>query len=310
MSDLTWNPDTSPRTTDYRRNYSGVGRVVYLGTSDSTAGINASDANDGGDPRYPVSTLAQALSLCVANRGDVIYGLPNHAQSIAAAATIAVAGVKLIGLGEGTQRPTFTFTTATSSKYTIGSSSIGGIEIENVRFVCNFDNQVTLLTVDGANCKVSKCELVMFTSTKYAWAAITTTANANNLEVTDSRIIGHGAGTFGAIDDTTTRAIVIVAGDNIKVERCYISGRWVAAGGAIDVTTATTNLRVLDCDIQCWTTGSTVGVVDTATGSTGLIHNNRFLIDTNNDPISGATFVWGVNWTTDGPGVAMVAVAT
>jgi hypothetical protein len=63
------------------------------------------------------STLNSALQQCASGNGDTVICLPGHAENISAADQMSglVAGTNIIGLGVGNNRPTFTWTTATSS---------------------------------------------------------------------------------------------------------------------------------------------------------------------------------------------------
>src|SRR3990170_2889471 len=84
--------------------------------------VGGSDGNPGSFSA-PFSTLDYAIGRCTAGRGDIIFIKPGHAETITSATTIAldVAGVAIVGLGNGSARPTFTFTTANTA--TIGVSA-------------------------------------------------------------------------------------------------------------------------------------------------------------------------------------------
>ena len=86
--------------------------------------------NDGKSWRTPVATLDAAMDLVTANQGDIIYLMPGHVESSAAAATwdIDVAGVSVIGLGHGSARPRFDYDLAASS-IDIGAS---GCVLKNI----------------------------------------------------------------------------------------------------------------------------------------------------------------------------------
>lgn len=111
------------------------GKVFWVGNATASISdrqIGASNNNPGTFDR-PMSTIAGALIQAVANRGDVIMVKPGHAETVAAAAGIALnkAGVAIIGLGVGSKRPTLTFSTATSTVTVAGNNQ----SIQNFLFL-------------------------------------------------------------------------------------------------------------------------------------------------------------------------------
>lgn len=89
------------------------GRMFFVGPGSSSVStvqidgrsIPMSDGNDGLSPERPLSTIAQAISLCTANVGDMILLLPGThnlttqtGQTTAAALACSKAGITVIGL--------------------------------------------------------------------------------------------------------------------------------------------------------------------------------------------------------------------
>src|SRR3972149_2755330 len=89
------------------KNIPGEVFFVHSGTGTNGAGY-------GKNPDAPVATLDYAVGLCTADKGDVIFVMPGHAENIgsATACVLDVAGIKVIGCGYGTLRPTLSITTA------------------------------------------------------------------------------------------------------------------------------------------------------------------------------------------------------
>ena len=125
--------------TDREFNPSGSVFWVHAGTGTDGAGY-------GRNPDAPVATLDYAVGLCTADKGDVIYLMPGHAENIASAAgcVLDVAGVKVVGLGYGTLRPTLTLTTADTSKVSITAANCW---FENVLVVSNYLSIATAISV-------------------------------------------------------------------------------------------------------------------------------------------------------------------
>ena len=89
------------------------------------------DSNNGGDGNpgtynRPLATIDRAFSLVVSGRGDVVMVKPGHAETISSAAILVpdVAGVAVVGLGQGSLRPTLTFGTATTASIPVGAANI------------------------------------------------------------------------------------------------------------------------------------------------------------------------------------------
>jgi hypothetical protein len=63
-----------------------AGTVTGLsaGTDFYVSSVTGSSANDGLSFSAPLATLAQAIALCTANKGDRIFLMPGHAETIGA----------------------------------------------------------------------------------------------------------------------------------------------------------------------------------------------------------------------------------
>jgi len=103
------------------------------------------------------ATIAYAISQCVAGRGDIIVVAPGHAESIVAAAGIALSksGVCLLGLGSGLLRPKITYTTANTATMTVAGANCS---IVNIRFVANFLGIATAIGVTGTDLTIERCD--------------------------------------------------------------------------------------------------------------------------------------------------------
>lgn len=124
---------------------------VHSGTgTDAAGGGKSSDS--------PLATLDYAIGLCTANKGDVIYLMPGHAETTTAIA-LDVAGVKIVGLGFGAGRPTLTATTAATDLINVTAANCA---IENVRLLGAASGNTALL--DGSSAAtdflLKGCELV------------------------------------------------------------------------------------------------------------------------------------------------------
>lgn len=203
-----------------------AGNVFWV---DSGAG---SDGNKGTFDR-PFSTIDYAVGRCTANNGDVIMVKPGHVETVTAAAglDLDVAGITIVGLGNGSDRPTVNFTTATSADMDVDAANITMI---NFLFTGGIDALAGPIDVNAADFAMIDCETRDVTG--QATDFIVTDANADRLYI--EGWVHRGAAAAGA--DT---AITIVGGDNITIIPKFIDGNFAVA--AIEnVTTAAVNLQV------------------------------------------------------------------
>lgn len=132
----------------------------------------------------PFSTIAGALSNCVANRGDIIFVKPGHAEAITTAAELVlnVAGVAIIGLGGGSTRPTLTYGAAAANIPVTAAN----IVVFNVLHRANFADVVSAYTATGTNTPtdlvIDSCEFRDVASNKNFIKCVTGNATANSMD--------------------------------------------------------------------------------------------------------------------------------
>lgn len=126
------------------------GRAFWVGNSTAVlpGNVGGADGNTGTYQR-PFATLEYAFGKCTANAGDVIFIKPGHAESITSATALNfdTAGVTVIGLGIGSNRPTFTYTTANTATIPVTAANIA---VQNCVFVGNFLSIASAFTVAAA----------------------------------------------------------------------------------------------------------------------------------------------------------------
>jgi hypothetical protein len=115
------------------------GRDWYVNSAAAAGGNGAS-------PAGAVTTLAAALALTLP--GDRVFIAPGHAENVTGAASItwSQSGVTVIGLGVGSNRPTFTFTTTASQILISGSNNV----LSNIRVTSSVDEMVLMFSVTGS----------------------------------------------------------------------------------------------------------------------------------------------------------------
>lgn len=234
------------------------------------------------------STLASALadSNVVAARGDVIYVLPGHAETLTAAAAVAISksGVSIIGLGNGAARPTFTFTTVVGASFDISAANV---LVQNVRFVCGIDNQTAINNVTGADVTFDNCEWIISNGTLGAAICILTAATADRLKVINSRFTGP------AVNAGTTCAACIQheSGVDYVIENNYFTGKMTQAV----LNTATVLRGLIRNNAFVIATGTKA--IAMAAASTPFITNNRINVPSGTAPVvAAAGFMSGNNY--------------
>lgn len=224
------------------------------------------------------STLQAALDACTASYVDTIFVAPGHAETISSATALLFnkAGVRIVGLGDGSLRPTITFDTATTTTIPVSAANMS---IENFIFTANFADIVAVFTLAAAaNFKVKKC-LVKATATdmnfKYVFDTNTTDNAADGLEFTDSSWIEPDAATISLCKVDATQASWVVS-------RNYISIATQSTGGGVFVIATGKILTNLRCENNrgrlIGGDLSGAGVVFTTDGSTntGVFSENHF----------------------------------
>lgn len=207
----------------------GAAKTFYVASSAVQMGeLQNTFPNDEEGVVRAHSTISSALSSCVANRGDVVYVLPGYTETLTSALTISVAGVSVIGLGNGTKRPTLT------GNGTIDAVNItgDGVLFENFAFAApETDEQTAAINVAAAGVTVRNVRIIGSKTSKNIVDCITVASGADDLTIDDVRIYNSVVAvnsfiSFEAAVARLTMTNVMAFGD-------------VATGGLIDAATVT-----------------------------------------------------------------------
>ena len=232
-------------------------------------GGRSPSGNSPGTFQEPVATIAQALDLCKASRGDIIAVMPGYTETVATAGGLAldVAGVAIIGLGHGSLKPTIS-SSATGSTITVTAANVS---VTNFRFVSTVANMAVCLSVSGANFACDSSEFMCSDAGTGLLNAVTTTATATGFRFTNNTINNESSVAGVAVTDVATAGVITLA-DNSFIKDNHILGNYSVAG-IQNKTTAATGL-VVDSNrvYQVATTGAP-GISMTA-GCTGLCVDN------------------------------------
>lgn len=152
------------------------------------------------------TTIQAAVNAASAGRGDVVAVLPGYDHTLGRADSWATAGVHVIGLGEGLNRPIMRYTTATDE---IGIAA-NNVHIKNLRFLADVDSCARALDLDSgfSGAHIENC-MFDFDSTGQDFRVMLRIAQArsvienNHFIAEDSAGCGKGIAFFGGYADHT-----------------------------------------------------------------------------------------------------------
>lgn len=252
------------------------GEVFFVNNSSVLAkgGVAGSNGNDGTYLR-PFSTIDYAVGRCTAGRGDIIFVMPGHAETISSNAIIAldVAGVCIIGLGTGSARPTLTYTAAAATIIV----SAANVTVTNILHVANFAAVVAAYTNNaGPEFCIDNCEFRDTSSILNFVATVLTTASvsADGLTYTKNKVFG-----LGTTANTTPVKLVadtsrVTINDNQVVLAAVNNVSGLLAHAALVVT----NLEMARNSVVRPNTDTSTGgllITRTSTTNTGHVFDNK-----------------------------------
>ncbi len=240
-----------------------TGQRFYV---DSVTGTDA--AGYGSNPDTPCASIAYALGLCTASKGDVIYAMPGHIETIAAAGTLALSkiGVSVIGLGIGSNRPTISFAGTDS----VIAVSAAAVLIKNVVLKAAIDEVVKAISVTAAFCTIQAVDVVETTSKQFIQFLLTS-ALATDLVIRDCV---HHQSTASA---SNSLWIQLIGADRAKIvnNRIFITTTNSASSSVIESdTTAPVNILIKD-NIIVQLGGTATIPVKLVAGTSGFVEGNH-----------------------------------
>jgi len=240
------------------------GAVRFVG---NRAGLPASN---GTDATRPTSTLASALgssAIARANSGGTVVVLPGHTESTATTSfTGLAAGTRIVGTGEGSQRPTIRLTDTAASL----AISVADVTFENVIFRLEGANGITrAINVTGAGVTFQNCEFeVASGATAKAAIALEIGAGAHRCRIVSC--VFRGTATHNVTDCIKITGAV----DQVAIVGCEMVASATAGNGLIHVTAAATNLKILGNYIYNTMTSSTSAITIDDVACDGIIADN------------------------------------
>ena len=222
-----------------------VDKTAEPGAVFFVSSVTGSDyASCGRSPRLACGTIDYAVGLCTADKGDVIYVMPNHNEGLGASGHIAfdVAGITVIGIGYGGERPRI-----------------------------DYDSAAASVTVDAAN--VTLKNLTFLPSVTATLIGIDVTASHVTLDGLEFLPGEDGSG----VDEFVKDVQVEVGANDFKMVNCVERGQTGAAQQtyAVYLGNAGTIARPVISNNVFWGNYSTAVIGDGSTAITGAVidHN-------------------------------------
>jgi hypothetical protein len=229
------------------------------------SGTGTNSVNGGRNPDAPLASIDYAVGLCTADKGDIIYVMPGHAETVSAAAglDLDVAGIRIIGIGSGSLQPTVTLDTADTADVDIDAANI---TVENIHFRANFADIAAAIDVNADDFTLRRCRFSDVASAMNAliWIQDAAAGASDRITIEDCVV--------KAIDAANTHFINLAGtGDGHIIQRNILYGDWgtMAIGGAGVVT----NITVVENYINNIATTNDAAISLAAT-TTGIVANN------------------------------------
>lgn len=234
---------------------------------------SGSNGNSGTDTGNPFADIDYAVGQCTANKGDTIYVMPGHAETVAAAGgiTVDVAGVSIIGLGRGAARPTLTMSAVASSFLLSAASCL----VRNLFFNVQHDCTV-VVDVDAADCVIDGCEIRSRTAATAREFVVGIDINGGAANACDRTTVSNcyiaspTAGATGGIELGEVADRVVISG-------CTIIGDYGDAAIHNPTGKVLTKLSVSNCFLENTQTGD--HAIELVSACTGWLEYNRYKTD-------------------------------
>ena len=274
-------PYQSPYPADLPTMGAGVGIRTAYGLvllppgSKVAAFVRSTGAQPADDPQLSanlVTTLAAGLSRVRTGLGDTVVCLPGHSESVTDATMLTnlLPGTRIVGMGRGSNMPTFRWT-ATASQWVVDDADV---VFQNLR-----------LRLEGAN-GVVKAIVVTAADVGFYQNDIEVASGASN-KATIALEFGSGANRFEVIGNVFRGTATHNVTDGVKVVAAVDQGRIednemvfsaTAANGLVDFTAAATNVKMFRNYMYNTHTASTSCITMANVAVDGIVAENALAV--------------------------------
>lgn len=202
--------------------------------------VNSATGSNGnaGTRERPFATLDYAIGRCTANNGDLILVAPNHAETITGVGGITadIAGISIVGLGIGNQRPRFLMDGGTTVTFVISAADV---YVENLVFASGHADVVTCFNVTAVYASIVNCEFVNNVVDENFVTEVKTTSTTDN-NADGLTIVGCRAYTIDAAGaeflETTADIDALVFKDNVIIKDAGTAAKGILCATGKDLT--------------------------------------------------------------------------
>lgn len=244
------------------------GQNIYVNSAHTQA---TDDTAHGGSWDYPLAKIEYALAqgMVIADNNDIIHVGPGHEETITNAVYLDfdVAGITVLGYGNGTNRPTVTFEGTNAAVVDVGASNI---TIKNFIFRASID--AIAIGVDilagMTNCKIIDCDFGPGEGATDEFAiALQVNAGCNYTEISGCKFYAGAAAAVASIKIEGTST-------HVDIHDCVFtgahSGQCILGG-----TAASTDV---DIHHNSFATTSAVPTLSLVAASTGMVRHNDIVV--------------------------------
>jgi len=249
-----------------------TGNIWWVGSAETAA---SDTAGYGKNPDAPFATLVYAEAAAAA--GDTIFVMPSHAETIgttgAAAMTINLAGLKIIGLGGRTLKPTFLIDGFADTYVSIAAADV---LLENLCFKAGHADIAFGFSVSAAGVEFRNCSFLENTTAENFLVTIQTTAAGDDLLIDGCHFYG--------VTQATECIELVGANNRVRISNNHISGLF-SVSAISGSTTACLDMVIDNNRIYNATTAGAdlAGAIDLTAASTGMVTRNLIYLGDDTD---------------------------
>ena len=248
----------------------GAGPIVTTGAIFFVDSNTGSNSYTGSDSNRAFSTIDYAIGRCTANKGDHIIVMPGHVEDITAASGIDfdVAGITVIGLGNGTTRPRIDWELDTATM----EIAAANIRLANLHLVASYASVAEMIDVAAVEgFEIHNCLIEDESSALEFLEVISIATAATGVKIIGNTIIGRSVDNNAAIQFEGTCDDLVIE-DN-RIIYGAVQGTTVAL---IDSAGALTNASIQRNVLVSQSATITGALIDTSAdaGNSGMLAYN------------------------------------